>query len=114
MYSAPKAALAASPGVAAGARWTQPDPLNQAADFARGNRYAYAGADPVSATDPAGTFFIDLDFEAEIGPVRLSIDASVDSSQPPGSITCSIESALIGCEQRTTAPISHGSSPAVS
>ena len=35
-------------------RWTQQDPLDQAGDLREGNRYAYAGADPVNLTDPSG------------------------------------------------------------
>jgi RHS repeat-associated protein len=35
-------------------RWSQLDPLDQAGDLREGNRYAYAGADPVNLTDPTG------------------------------------------------------------
>ncbi len=35
-------------------RWTQRDPLNQAADLRQANRYAYAGGDPINITDPSG------------------------------------------------------------
>ena len=40
-------------------RWTQLDPLDQAADLRQGNRYAYAGSDPINLTDPTGLFSID-------------------------------------------------------
>ena len=40
------------------ARWTQPDPLNQAADLREANRYPYAGADPINLIDPSG---LDID-----------------------------------------------------
>ncbi len=36
-------------------RWTQQDPIDQAADLRDGNRYAYAAADPINMVDPAGT-----------------------------------------------------------
>jgi RHS repeat-associated protein len=36
-------------------RWTQPDPLDQTGDLREGNRYVYAGADPVNMTDRHGT-----------------------------------------------------------
>ncbi len=36
-------------------RWTQLDPLDQAGDLREGNRYIYAGSDPVNLTDPTGT-----------------------------------------------------------
>jgi RHS repeat-associated protein len=36
-------------------RWTQPDPLDQTGDLRQGNRYVYAGADPVNLVDPRGT-----------------------------------------------------------
>jgi RHS repeat-associated protein len=35
-------------------RWTQQDPVGQAADLTNGDAYAYAGGDPVNATDPSG------------------------------------------------------------
>jgi RHS repeat-associated protein len=38
-------------------RWTQQDPLNQAADVRQANRYAYVGGDPVNMTDPSGMLF---------------------------------------------------------
>jgi RHS repeat-associated protein len=39
------------------ARWTQQDPLHQAADLLQANRYAYAGGDPANVTDPSGLWF---------------------------------------------------------
>jgi len=36
-------------------RWTQPDPLDQTGDLRQGNRYLYAGADPVNVVDLRGT-----------------------------------------------------------
>ena len=38
------------------ARWTQQDPLDQAADLQQANRYAYAGGDPTNDTDPTGLY----------------------------------------------------------
>jgi len=38
----------------ADARWTQPDPLDQATDLHEANKYAYVGGDPVNNTDPSG------------------------------------------------------------
>ncbi len=35
-------------------RWTQKDPLNLFQDPKQGNRYSYAGADPVNNVDPSG------------------------------------------------------------
>ena len=35
-------------------RWTQQDPLDQTGDLYEGNRYVYAGGDPVNLTDPLG------------------------------------------------------------
>jgi RHS repeat-associated protein len=39
-------------------RWTQKDPLNLFQDPTQGNRYVYAGADPVNRTDPTGQDFL--------------------------------------------------------
>ena len=36
------------------ARWTQPDPLNQALDLREGNKYVYVRGDPVNLRDPTG------------------------------------------------------------
>ena len=36
------------------ARWTQPDPLDQASDLREGNPYPYASADPINNADPSG------------------------------------------------------------
>jgi RHS repeat-associated protein len=35
-------------------RWTQPDPLDQTGDLREGNKYLYAGGDPVNFVDPHG------------------------------------------------------------
>jgi RHS repeat-associated protein len=35
-------------------RWTQQDPLDRPSDLAEGNRYLYAGDDPVNLVDPLG------------------------------------------------------------
>jgi RHS repeat-associated protein len=35
-------------------RWTQKDPLNLFQDPKQGNRYSYAGSDPVNNVDPTG------------------------------------------------------------
>jgi RHS repeat-associated protein len=37
------------------ARWSQIDAIDQAGDLREGNRYAYAGDDPVNLTDLSGT-----------------------------------------------------------
>ncbi len=37
-----------------GGRWAQLDPLTHLLDLRQGNRYAYAGADPVNSADPSG------------------------------------------------------------
>lgn len=42
-------------------RWTQPDPLDQTGDMREGNRYIYAGGDPVGLADPAGTLTVRKD-----------------------------------------------------
>lgn len=36
------------------ARWTQPDPLDQATDLRQANKYTYVGGDPINNTDPTG------------------------------------------------------------
>jgi RHS repeat-associated protein len=41
-------------------RWTQQDPLNQAADLNEANRYTYAGGDPVNSVDPSGEDLSDV------------------------------------------------------
>ena len=41
-----------------GGRWTQLDPLQHLLDLRQGNRYAYAGADPINNTDPSGEDFL--------------------------------------------------------
>jgi len=37
-------------------RWTQLDALTSLLDFTNGNRYAYAGDDPINNADPSGLF----------------------------------------------------------
>ena len=50
------------------ARWTQLDPLNLFQDPRQGNRYAFAGADPVNHIDPTGALFdLDISFSPEEG-----------------------------------------------
>lgn len=41
-------------------RWTQPDPLMSPADLKQGNRYTYAGADPVNQVDADGRILLCL------------------------------------------------------
>jgi len=41
-------------------RFTQQDPLDQVADLRQGNRYLYAGSDPVNLVDPTGLLFEDI------------------------------------------------------
>ena len=36
-------------------RWTQQDPVDQTGDQRQGNRYGYAGGDPINVIDPFGT-----------------------------------------------------------
>ena len=36
-------------------RWTQQDPINQAADLRQSNRYPYVGGDPINTVDPSGS-----------------------------------------------------------
>jgi RHS repeat-associated protein len=44
-------------------RWTQQDTIEHLGDPARGNRYLYAGGDPINRTDPTGfAFWDDWDF----------------------------------------------------
>jgi len=50
-------------------RWTQLDPLDQSGDLREGNRYLYAGADPVNLTDPNGMDIIDDLEDAKDGVV---------------------------------------------
>lgn len=38
-------------------RWSQQDPVNNTASLTQGNRYAYAGDDPVNNADPSGSSF---------------------------------------------------------
>ncbi|HEX2161973.1 MAG TPA: RHS repeat-associated core domain-containing protein [Thermoleophilaceae bacterium] len=40
-------------------RWTQQDPLDQVGDLRDGNRYVYAGADPINRIDPTGLLSFD-------------------------------------------------------
>lgn len=48
-------------------RWTQPDPLDQTGDLREGNKYLYAGADPVNSTDPTGQWSLSVNFDAHLG-----------------------------------------------
>ncbi len=49
-------------------RWTQRDSLSHIGDLQQGNRYAYAGDDPINNTDPSGA-----DLLADIGIVASTI-----------------------------------------
>ena len=60
-----------------GARWTQPDPINQFADIRQSNRYAYVGGDPINLTDPSGL--------RHCGTVRLSPAERRRRGIPPGA-----------------------------
>ena len=61
-------------------RWTQEDPILQMKSLKNGNRYLYAGDNPVNQTDPMGLFSIGVDVEFEFGPVRVSGGVSIDDS----------------------------------
>jgi hypothetical protein len=60
-------------------RWTQPDPIDQAADLREGNRYVYAASDPTNLVDAAGTFSLDINvslWDVEAG-AEIDPDPSV-------------------------------------
>ena len=59
-------------------RWTQQDPIDQTGDLQQGNRYQYAGVNPINQADPSGLFSIGIDVQVEAGPVRFSGGVSVD------------------------------------
>jgi RHS repeat-associated protein len=63
-------------------RWTQQDSVVSLGNPANGNRYAYAGDDPVNVVDPGGRGFFDVSFCAGAvfaGCVHFSYDVEDDS-----------------------------------
>jgi len=56
-------------------RWTQKDPLDQVTEPRQSNRYAFAGQDAVTLTDPSGLDW----YEADIGPVSVGWDDEIDA-----------------------------------
>lgn len=56
------------------ARWTQQDSIESIGDPSNGNRYAYAGDDPINNTDPSGASYVDFNVGFSVG---LGIDVGV-------------------------------------
>jgi RHS repeat-associated protein len=56
------------------ATWTQQDPINQIASLTGGNRYAYAGGNPIDYADPLGLLSISLKASVCVG---LCVEAGV-------------------------------------
>jgi RHS repeat-associated protein len=64
-------------------RWTQQDPLNQLGSTTQGNRFLFAGADPINLSDPAG-----LDTESEVGELGLVGGSCYFAETPPTAAFC--------------------------
>ena len=63
-------------------RWTQKDPLNLFQDPKQGNRYSYAGADPVNRVDPTGR--ISAEVGCSYGPIGYSYGQNSDGTVAQG------------------------------
>jgi RHS repeat-associated protein len=65
-------------------RWTQQDPLNQAADLSQGNRYTYAGDDPVNLSDASGLCLDPPGLGGTPGQGTVPCDGTRPGSPPTG------------------------------
>ncbi len=61
-------------------RWTQQDPLDQTGDLYEGNRYVYAGGDPVNLTDPTGTHIVEDAYEGAKETSQATFNGSTTMS----------------------------------
>lgn len=58
------------------ARWTQQDSIESIGDPSNGNRYAFAGDDPINNTDPSGASYLDINV-GWISPFFVGPDVGV-------------------------------------
>jgi len=72
--------------------WTQQDTYNAPLDPNNGNRYAYAGGDPINRTDPTGR-----DIYSDLGELSGSVVACVESGTVAGAYGAAVGS-LFGPE----------------
>jgi RHS repeat-associated protein len=82
-------------------RWTQGDPLNLFQDPRQANRYAYAGDDPINATDPTGSVPVEASYpKTFIEQYELNY-CSTEYCTPPGGVTSCSQGLELGLEGGT-------------
>ncbi|MDO8209638.1 RHS repeat-associated core domain-containing protein [Conexibacter sp. CPCC 206217] len=78
-------------------RWTQQDPLDQAADLSNGNRYAYAGADPINDYDLTGLSIFGDVFNSAVDLVETGAVCAGGAAGAAGSGGLAIGAAVAVC-----------------
>ena len=82
-----------------GGRWTQLDPLQHLLDLRQGNRYGYAGSDPINNTDPRGADDVSSSLPQLNGCVTADGNPVVGCVPATGNYTqgeCTFEVYLVG------------------
>ena len=70
------------------ARWTQQDPLYQAATLTEANRYSYVADDPVNGTDPAGLLKLKSVVKTVVGGATALGGAALVAGSVVGTAAC--------------------------
>jgi RHS repeat-associated protein len=65
------------------ANWTQQDPLNQIGSTTQGDRFLFAGSDPINLSDPRG-----LSVEGEVFNTALTVGSCTTATDGPSLLLC--------------------------